>query len=483
MQLKNLLEGIEIKSLSGPGDCEIKGLSTDSRKLSAGDLYVAVRGGDFDGHDFIADAAKKGASAIMGSAARPVPGLPYVEVEDARDALPSLANNFFGRPSEKLTVVGVTGTNGKTTTTHIIKSILEAAGKKAGLIGTIGYVIGDRTHPAPFTTPEAVEFQGLLSEMLHSGLSHVVCEVSSHALAQKRVDGTRFGAAVFTNLTRDHLDFHKTMEEYFEAKKRLFAELLSGPAVINSDDPYGKMLLGSLKGKTLAYAVDAEADITARDVSSGPGGLSFTVSICGAAGFGVESALIGDHNVYNIMAAVGAAFALGVGREALQEGVRALRLVEGRFESISLGQDFLCVVDYAHTEDALRRLILTARRMTTGKVITVFGCGGQRDRGKRPVMGALATELSDMVFITSDNPRGEEPEEIINEILTGIAKDNYRVLPDRAEAIYEAVGMAGASDAVLIAGKGHEEYQEIRGLRHPFSDRQTAREAIRKRLN
>lgn len=502
-----LIEGMEVSSVSGALDTEIKGLNADSRRLSPGDLYVALRGENFDGHDFIDSAVEKGAAGVVcrgsltpfsfdvvkGLQSRTEKGAvpPFVYVEDTRKALAYVSNNFYGRPSEKLTVIGVTGTNGKTTAVHLIKSILETAGKNTGLTGTISYMIGDRRFPAPYTTPGAIEYQGLLSEMLRAGLSHVVSEVSSHALSQKRVDCTRFQTAVFTNLTRDHLDFHKNMEEYFEAKKRLFTELLNGVAVINMDDAYGKRLYSSLKGETLTYGIDngidSEAGLRAYDIKSTSRGLSFRVKVADSRSSGpvpmIESPLLGLPNVYNILSAIGVSMVLGISWDAISNGIKTVKQIEGRFEKVELGQDFLCIVDYAHTEDALRRVILAARQMTTGSVITVFGCGGQRDRGKRPTMGSLATELSDVVFITSDNPRGEDPVEIIKEIESGARKENYRIVPDRKEAITEAIGMARASDLVLIAGKGHEDYQEVKGVRYPFSDRQVAEDAIRKRFN
>jgi UDP-N-acetylmuramoyl-L-alanyl-D-glutamate--2,6-diaminopimelate ligase len=482
MTLRKLIEGVQALQTAGGLDAEVSGLATDTRRLAPGELFVALKGERVDGHDFIADAVRRGASAVLYERQGAVnSSVPSVRVEDSEETLARISNNFYRRPSEKLTVIGITGTNGKTTTSHLVKSVLEAAGNRVGLIGTINYMIGDRRYPAPFTTPEAPQFQGLLRDMLEAGCSHVVAEVSSHALARRRVDCTEFKAAVFTNLTRDHLDFHRTMEEYFRAKGRLFTGLLSGgTAVINADDPYGRRLCSLFKGIKLTYSVGNEADIRADSMVIRPEGLSFSLSYRGRV-HKVESPLTGIFNVYNILSAVGACLAVDVPWEAISAGIRNTKLVKGRFEKVDLGQDFLCVVDYAHTEDALRKLILAAREMTRGRVITVFGCGGDRDRGKRPAMGSCASELSDEVVITSDNPRGEDPMEIIREITVGMKNNNYRIVPDRAEAIKEAVMTARASDSVIIAGKGHEDYQEIKGIRRRFSDREAAEDAIRGR--
>jgi len=485
MTLKTLVEGIRKKAAGGDQGVEITGVSTDSRRLRRGELFVALRGGHADGRAFIEEALSRGAAAVLheGGALPSDSGAPYVCVEDARDALALVSSRFYGRPSERLTVTGITGTNGKTSTAYLLASMLEAAGKKTGIIGTIRYRIGERTKPALFTTPEPQDFQALLREMLDAGLSHVVAEVSSHALALRRVDHTRFSVAVFTNLTRDHLDFHRDMDDYFDAKKRLFTELLDkdGTAVINLDDPYGMRLGQLLRGRVLTYGADGGADLHGEDISVNDRGIAFNISYKGER-HRVESKLLGAPNVQNILAAAGAAVALGMPWDAIVSGVAGLAGVEGRFERVDLGQDFLLIVDYAHTDDALRRLIYSAKEITRGRVITVFGCGGDRDRGKRPLMGAAASELSDLVIVTSDNPRSEDPLAIIREIESGIGRKNYRVVPDRAEAIEEAVRLAKASDTVLIAGKGHEDYQLIGAERHHFSDREVAEAAIIRKM-
>jgi len=383
-----------------------------------------------------------------------------------------------------MTVIGVTGTNGKTTTTYLLKSILEHWGKRVGLIGTIQYLIGDAVRKATHTTPESLEFQSLLQGMLAAGCSHVVTEVSSHALSQKRVDGTLFKAGVFTNLTRDHLDFHGTMEDYFLSKKRFFADLLDSSAVsvINHDDPWGRRLTEGLQSPVYTYGLETGADLVASEINTSFEGLKFTITTRGRT-YAAVSSLVGLPNVYNILAATGAAAAVGVPWNIILEGIRTSPPITGRFEKVDAGQKFLAVVDYAHTEDALERLIYTARGLTKGRIVTVFGCGGDRDRGKRPRMGAIATKLSDFVIITSDNPRSERPEEIIKEIEAGAVRRNYLTEPDRKEAIRRAVLMAGENDVVLIAGKGHETFQEIGGKKYPFNDREVVEESIRHLIN
>jgi UDP-N-acetylmuramoyl-L-alanyl-D-glutamate--2,6-diaminopimelate ligase len=510
-------EGIACKT-------DIAGVAYDSRNIKEGYLFVAMKGEKYDGHDFIGDVIKRGAAAIVrerdteGITRSHQPSPLYVHAANSRRALACIANNFYERPSECVTLTGITGTNGKTTTSYILKSVLESWGRKVGLIGTIQYMIGDAVCPALHTTPESLEFQSLLREMFLSGCSYVISEVSSHALAQYRVDGAVFRTAVFTNLTRDHLDFHKTMENYFAAKERLFTELLDkeGTAVINSDDPYGKRLVSVLQtlktGRAvLTYGLEPGADLIAEKARISFDGLTFKISFRGKS-YKVVSRLTGMPNVYNILSAIAASLSLGIPWQVILEGVQKTGNITGRFEKVDAGQKFLCVVDYAHTEDALERLILTARgllekskveqlrreqsaerkaqkrtkiptRRVLPRVITVFGCGGDRDRGKRPGMGAIATNLSDFVIITSDNPRSEEPLGIIRDIEAGVVSRNYLIEPDRKEAIRKAVAVANEKDIILIAGKGHEDYQEIKGVRHPFSDREVAVEIIKERLN
>jgi len=525
----------------GEGDMDISGVAYDSRKAKENCLFVAITGERYDGHDFIKDVIKGGAAAIVhekeidtrslvnsqqssvktNDQCLMTNDLLFIKVKNTRKALACIANNFYGRPSDRLTLIGITGTNGKTTTTYILKSILESWGKEVGLIGTIQYMIKDRVYPALHTTPESLEFQSLLKDMFLSGCTHVISEVSSHALAQYRVDGAGFKTAVFTNLTGDHLDFHKTMEDYFRAKGRLFRELLNkdGTSVINLDDPYGRRLVSSLVAfcgskNILTYGLETGADIMAVDIDNSFQGVRFKILFCGR-NYDISSHLIGQPNVYNIMSAVGVSISLGVPWQVILKGIEKAGNVTGRFEKVDIGQGFLCIIDYAHSEDALERLIYTARELikksevsntpsltipprgggqgrggdselrilnSSSRIITVFGCGGDRDRGKRPRMGAVATRLSDFVIITSDNPRSEEPADIIKEIEGGIVSKNYLIEPYRREAIMKAVDMADDGDIVLIAGKGHEDYQEIKGVRYRFNDRDVIEGAIKDKL-
>ena len=499
MMIREVLRGCDYAE-EAPGaealmNTDVSGIAYDSRNVKEGYLFVAIKGEKYDGHDFIGDAVGKGAVAAVTERASDGIGGGGILVRDGRKALACIANNFYGRPSESLTLIGITGTNGKTTTTYLLKSVLEAWEKNVGLIGTIRYMIRDEIYPAPHTTPESPEFQSLLRQMLLSGCSHVITEVSSHALAQSRVDAAVFRTAIFTNLTRDHLDFHKTMEGYFRAKERLFLELLdaAGTAVINLDDLYGERLVSELRGarpglNILTYGLNPGSDIIARDIDVSFQGLRFALSFRGSS-YPVSSVLTGMPNVYNIMSAVGAAVSLGIPWQTILKGVEATENIAGRFENVDAGQKFLCIIDYAHTEDALSRLISSARGIISTsaghpspRIITVFGCGGDRDRGKRPRMGEIATSFSDYVIITSDNPRSEDPLDIIRDIAAGTTTDDYLVEPDRREAIRKAVAMAKDGDIILIAGKGHEDYQEIKGVRHPFRDRDVAAEAIKIRM-
>ena len=502
MMLRTILEGcdyIQRMQKDEIFDMDIAGIAYDSRQVKDNYLFVAIRGEKFDGHAFIRDAKNKGAIVIAAEKEFGDAENGHILVKDSRKALACIANNFYERPSEELILTGVTGTNGKTTTTYILKSILESWGKDVGLIGTIHYMIKDKLYPAPHTTPESLEFQGLLREMLLSRCTHAVAEISSHALAQDRVDKTVFRTAVFMNLTRDHLDFHKTMEDYFRAKERLFTELLdrNGTAVINIDDQYGKRLASQLRTLSpeltiVTCGLKNGADMVAHNIQVSFRGIRFTLSYRDSR-YDVSSPLLGLPNVYNIMSAAAAALSLGVPWQMILQGIRQTGTVTGRFQKVDAGQGFLCIIDYAHTEDALERLILTAKKLISlphpslkkggyqekPRIITVFGCGGDRDKGKRPKMGEVSTKLSDFVIITSDNPRSEDPAEIIKHIEEGTVHKNYLIESDRAKAIQKAVDLAEEGDIVLVAGKGHEDYQEIQGIRYPFSDREILNEAIK----
>ena len=481
MTIAEILRGLNVKRITGPPEKEIEGIAYDSRLVKKGFLFVAIKGLSVDGRAFIKDVISKGAVGVVTEKAVDVEDeITVIEVDDSRDALALMSAAFYRDPSKKLSLIGITGTNGKTTTSYITKNILEVWGKKVGLLGTVQYIVANKILPASHTTPESLDLQGYLREMVDNNIEYGVIEVSSHALALKRVKGCSFRVAVFTNFSQDHLDFHGTMEDYFAAKAMLFDYLGKDDyAVLNWDDPMVRSLAEKLNCHCITCGLERGAMLRAEEIAEDKAQwrLSFTVQ-SPQDKFAVKSGLIGRNNVYNILMSAGVAYALGVSREAIIEGIRTVKPVEGRLEKIDEGQNFLCIVDYAHTEDALKKLIEEARLITSGKIITVFGCGGERDRTKRPKMGAVASDLSDFVVITSDNSRIEEPSEIIKDIIKGIKKDNYMIEPDRAKAIEKAVYAARAGDVLLIAGKGHENYQEIKGIRYPFSDKEVFKKTI-----
>jgi UDP-N-acetylmuramoyl-L-alanyl-D-glutamate--2,6-diaminopimelate ligase len=453
----------------------------DSRAVQPGSLFVAIRGLTADGNQFVDAALRKGAAAVVSEAPAPA-GVPWVRVPDAREALAVFSAAALGDPAEDLQLVGVTGTNGKTTTSYLIDAALRAHGRRVGLLGTVQYRIGDRIAEAVRTTPESSDLQALFKEMVEAGCSHAVLEVSSHSLELKRVHGCAFQVAVFTNLTRDHLDFHGDMNRYFAAKRILFDSLLrdDGTAILNADDERAAEIAATARGRVWTYALDRPADLRARDVALSLDGTRFRVD-SPAGSFEMQTPLLGRFNVQNVLAAFGASLALGVPPEAAIAGLRSLHGVPGRLERVAAGQDFTVVVDYAHTDDALKNLLETVRELRPRRIITVFGCGGDRDRTKRPLMGAVAQRLSDVVVVTSDNPRSEPPESILEEIQRGMNGGRgaeRHVIVDRREAIARAVEMARPGDAVVIAGKGHETYQVLRDRTVPFDDRQVAREAL-----
>jgi len=470
----------------GIADRRVAGVAYDSRDVVPGSIFVALKGVKEDGTRFAAEAAKRGAIAIISEAAAPADapaGVIWLPVSNARAALAELAAIFHGRPSEQLTLIGVTGTNGKTTTTYLLAAIFDAAGIGCGRIGTVTTRIGAEERAAARTTPEAPDLQMLLREMVERGLGACAMEVSSHALALHRVDEVRFAAAVFSNLTRDHLDFHGDMERYFAAKRRLFEMLPDGaPSVINVDDPRGAELV-SLVTRPVTYGIDRPADVTPGALAYSLDGLSFDVKTPRGT-LHVRSPLVGRPNAYNVLAATATAVALDLPFDAIERGLASLKAVPGRFEMASTAADDVrVVVDYAHTDDALKNLLETARPLATGRLITVFGCGGDRDATKRPLMGAVAARLSDLVVVTSDNPRSENPERIIAEIRRGMAREQGAVLeiPDRRQAIERAIKDARPGDLVLIAGKGHEKYQVIGDRTIAFDDVQVAAEALTRR--
>ena len=460
----------------------------DSRQATPGSVFVALRGFKSDGVDFAPPAIAGGAAVVVAERAPELPSsVPWVVVADARLALAQLAAEFFGHPSREMQVVGITGTNGKTTTAYLVSAIFEAAGITCGLMGTVTYRVGTHEFAATRTTPEAPDVQELMRRMVDAGCGACVMEVSSHALALRRVDGISFAAGVFTNLTRDHLDFHADMEDYFAAKRRLFEMLPEGaPAVVNVDDPRGVTLAESV-ARPVTYAITRAADATPGPLSFSLEGLEFDVRTPQGIAH-AKSKLVGKPNVYNILAAAAATAALGIPLDAIEAGLQKLPGVPGRFEvTSSPADDITVVVDYAHTDDSLRNLLETARPLAARRLITVFGAGGDRDRTKRPLMGMVAARLSDVVVVTSDNPRSEDPGRIIDEVKRGAEPETRQrgaevlTIVDRRDAIARAVESAAAGDVVLIAGKGHEKYQEINGRVLPFDDVAVAREALEAR--
>ena len=489
---------------------EVRGITCDSRKVEEGFLFVCITGFNFDGHAFIPEAIKKGACAlVVEKNIEPHEGVTVIKVPNTRYALGILANKFYDYPSSKLRVIGITGTNGKTTTTYLVRQILREAGKKTALFGTIAYQLGDRTLPASCTTPQSLELQSMFKKLIEENFDCVVMEVSSHALALDRVAGCEFDVGVFTNLSRDHLDFHKTMENYLEAKTKLFrllsptsqkynhlsADKAGKRAIINIDDPYAKHIIKNTKVEILTYGIEQEADVRAYDIEISREGLKFYVTTPqGKTTIFLQ--LLGKHNIYNALAAICVGLSEGVSLNEIREAISKLENVPGRFERIDCGQPFNVVVDYAHTDGALKEILKAVRRLTQRRVILVFGCGGERDRGKRPLMGEVAATNSDIIILTSDNPRGEEPMKIIKEIEAGINPAlsycevsrpirkgrgcDYLIIENRFEAIKKALSLAGEGDLVLIAGKGHEDYQIIEDKRLPFDDKNVVWEILGK---
>jgi len=502
MDIREVLQGIEIiqpgKGLSG----EVASVCYDSRKCAGNSLFVAVRGLKFDGHDFIAQAVANGAAYIVHEKDIPPAAAQCFKVEDSRKALGAIAKNYYRDPSRELCIIGVTGTSGKTTTSYLLESIFKAAGSRVGVLGTINYRYGGNVYPAPNTTPESLDLQRILREMADAGVNHVIMEVSSHALDLGRVDDCSFDLGVFTNLSPEHLDYHPGMEEYFDAKRRLFELLRRSPKifrpniVVNSDDAWGKRLYEEYREDALGFGIEQGADYTANHFLLDIEGTR--TSILGPNGeFFVNSPLIGKYNLYNLLAAAAAANCLQVPEFIIQAGLSAAgNIIPGRLEKVSLPGEPAVFVDYAHKEDALEKVLQNLSEFKKQRIITVFGCGGDRDRNKRPRMGGISTDLSDFTIITSDNPRSEDPLDIIRQIEAGInsnaakydALDNlklldrkgYMVIPDRRTAINKAVNLAEPGDIVLIAGKGHEPYQILGNKTIAFDDRKVSREALDK---
>ena len=471
MKINDLLKNIATQKISGSVETEITGIFYDSRQVRSGGLFVAFSGQQTDGAEYIGDALKRGAGAIVSEyPSDSEAGVVHIQVEDARKTLGLLANSFYGNLSQKLRVVGVTGTNGKTTVAHLLRDILQAAGHQTGLLGTVAYEVGNHKIPAKRTTPEAPEIHNFFLKMVHADCDHAVMEVSSHAIDLHRVHGIDFSLAIFTNLTQDHLDYHKNMEEYFLVKSKLFPS--NQPSVINLDDPWGKRLveMNAANSSLCTYGFSPDSDVRALDEKLNEHGSTFTVQTPWGTGK-VKTQLLGRFNIYNALAALAAGGMLGLELDQMIHSLSKIPAVSGRLERVSTRKKYHIFIDYAHTDDALQNVLKTLREICAGRLVVIFGCGGDRDRKKRRLMGRVAANLADHIVVTSDNPRKEKPEEIIAEILEGIPSlEEVEVVVDRREAIRAGVLGLKKKDILLIAGKGHETYQELRDTIIPFND-------------
>lgn len=489
MKLSELVNVLHVKELKGNDAVEITGITTDSRQVNRGDLFIALRGFTVDGHKYINSAIERGAAAVLVEIKQEA-SVPVIQVPDSRRAMAIIANHFYLYPSHALKLIGITGTNGKTTTSHLVSHILADNGEDTGVIGTIGIKVKDRELPVRNTTPDVLELQHSFRYMLDEGAKYAVMEVSSHALHQGRTRGSQFHIAVFTNLTQDHLDYHETMEKYREAKGLLFSQLgnqyhailTDNPvAILNADDAASEYFATITPAQVITYGINNPADVRAIHMEHRPDGTYFDLeTYCGNTS--ILLPLYGTFNVYNALAAISTCLVEGISLAKIKSSLEKSPGVAGRFESVQAGQPYTVLVDYAHTPDSLENVLTTAQSFAKGKVICVVGCGGDRDRSKRPIMAQIATKYSDFTVITSDNPRSEEPKAIVDEMIDGIAgvtKSKYTAILDRKAAIEHAVKQATIGDVVIIAGKGHETYQEIKGVRYPFDDRIVALEAIK----
>ena len=481
MKLRQLIANLEVLESTADPELEISGISYDSRKTEPGGLFVAIRGFETDGHRFIPKAVENGAAAVLCEVA-PADGTPYVKVKDCRYALAIVSRDFYGNPAGEMKIIGFTGTSGKTSSTYILKHVLEsAAGEKVGLIGTNGNMIGDRALHAEHTTPESLELHQLFRQMRDEGCTHVVMEVSSHSLVLSRVAGITFDVAVFTNLSQDHLDLHGTMDEYAAAKKRIFSQCRRG--CVNADDAYSEFMAEGAPCPILRYTTeDREAELTAKDVRLSASGVRF------AAVYGDELALTrlaipGMFSVYNALGVLAACLSLGMPLADAAAGVSSALGVKGRMESVPTDGDYSIIIDYSHKPDALEKALKALRPVTKGRLIVLFGCGGDRDRLKRPIMGEIAADNADLVIVTSDNPRTEDPMDIIREILPGVKSRHkpYKMICDRPEAIRWAIDNAGCGDVILLAGKGHEDYQIIGHEKHHMDEREIVADWLKER--
>lgn len=474
MRLKQLLKDYNVKNEFD--DAEISGIAYDSRKVKPGDVFVCISGFETDGHKYAGKAVEKGAAAVIAEHAIDA-AVPTAVVEDTRRTLSYIADVFYGHPSGKFRLVGVTGTNGKTTTTFLVKSILEKAGHKVGLIGTNKNMIGEKELPSERTTPESLELTELFAEMAKEGADFVVMEVSSHSLSLSRVEFCEFDVGAFTNLTQDHLDFHKTMENYLAAKKKLFDMCKTG--VINADDESGRKILADCSCVSVSYGIDSAADIVASNIDYGAHGVDFDCDALGVA-MRIHINTPGRFSVYNALAAVGICTALGISAENISAGLKSVPGVCGRAEVVPTGRDYTVMIDYAHTPDGIENILKSIQGFAKGRIVILFGCGGDRDRTKRPKMGRIAGELADFCVVTSDNPRTEDPGEIIKEIIPGVEETGcpYTVIENRKEAIRYALDNAETGDVILLAGKGHETYQILKSGKIHFDEREIVHEIL-----
>ena len=467
MKLDELLQGIYSGEIAPRfKHTDILSISCDSRKIMMGGFFVALKGQVHDGTDFIEEALARGAFAVAANgdirkAQKEHPNICFLEVDNVQDFLHQAVRRLYGNPSETVRTVGITGTNGKTTVAYLVEAILKEAEKECGVIGTINYRLAETVVPAAQTTPNFIDNQYFLTGLAWQHVPYCIIEVSSHALSQDRVHGIDFKDAVFTNLTNDHLDYHETRENYFSAKARLFTGLNpESTAIINADDPYGQKLLTMTKAKIMTYGMERQADVMAKDVSMGISGSRFILT-CAHGDIEIKTKVIGMYNIYNVLAAISLCLAEQISLDVIKQGIERLSVIPGRLERVECGQDFPIFIDYAHTQDALKNMLETIRRVSKARIILVFGCGGDRDQSKRCLMGQVAGQLADLSIVTSDNPRSENPRSIIDQIIPGFKKDNHEVVVNREQAIGQALKTATAGDIVLIAGKGHETYQVL----------------------
>jgi len=499
MKIKQLIKSLDnVDTYSILEDFEVKGISCNSKQVSGDFVFVAIKGASKDGNKFIDEAIAKGAKAVitkspldfarlgaernsghLGARRGRQGKVPIIRVKDTRKALAKLATAFYGNPSSKIKVVGITGTNGKTTLTYLIEALLKESGARPAVIGTINYRFNEKVIPAKNTTPGPIELQSMLAEMSKEGNNYCIMEVSSHALDQDRVEGINFHSAIFTNLTQDHLDYHKTLENYFKSKAKLFKSISPDSfAVINNDDKFAVRLKQLTRAKKITYAIENDAQVVAKNIKFDRLYTEFLLVHPGGE-IELRSHLLGRHNIYNILATVAWAIQEGISQPVIKSAIERFNLVPGRLERINSKADFSVFVDYAHTEDALRNIIKSLRQVSEKRIIVVFGCGGERDKTKRPKMGKTVTELSDYAIITNDNPRSEDPQDIIKDILHGIRRTNFCIIPERARAIKKSLSLAEPGDIVLVAGKGHENYQITKDKIIHFDDREVVKECLR----